>query len=118
MDAGALPEAFVKEMQALLGPEAEALLAALTESPVRGLRLNGLKRSAALRERCAALPAVPWCADGFLAPEELKPGKSILYAAGLYYMQEPSAMAPAEALAVRPGERVLDLCAAPGGKTG
>ena len=64
-----------------------------------------------------ALSAVPWASDGFYYEEGERPGKHPYYHAGLYYIQEPSAMAPVELLQVRPGERVLDLCAAPGGKS-
>lgn len=113
----AFPEGFAAEMEALLGEESARLLAALGRRPVRGLRLNGLKPSERLWAQCQGLRAVPWCAEGRLAPEDLRPGRSPRHAAGLYYMQEPSAMAPAGALEVLPGERVLDLCAAPGGKS-
>ena len=112
------PEEFAQMMQALEGVDARALLDALQKPPVKGLRLNALKPSKKLSAWAGALPAVPWCADGRIAPEDFRPGASPLHAAGLFYMQEPAAMAPAEALCARPGERVLDLCAAPGGKTG
>jgi NOL1/NOP2/sun family putative RNA methylase len=61
---------------------------------------------------------VPWCEEGFYYQHELdRPGKHVYHAAGLYYIQDASAMSPAEALEPQPGEKVLDLCAAPGGKT-
>ena len=64
------------------------------------------------------LRPVPWAAPyGFYYGEGLRPGRSPLHEAGLYYIQEPSAMAAAALSGVRPGEKVLDLCAAPGGKT-
>ncbi|HWG85278.1 MAG TPA: RsmB/NOP family class I SAM-dependent RNA methyltransferase, partial [Deinococcales bacterium] len=59
---------------------------------------------------------VPWCPAGLYLPRSLRPGGHFLHAAGAYYVQEASAMAVAEVLAPRPGERVLDLAAAPGGK--
>lgn len=63
------------------------------------------------------LRPIPWCQTGYYVDEQTKPGKHPYYHAGLYYIQEPSAMAPVELLEVAPGERVLDLCAAPGGKS-
>ena len=63
------------------------------------------------------LTPVPWCPTGFFYEEATRPGLHPYHAAGAYYLQEPSAMAPAELLDPRPGERVLDLCAAPGGKS-
>ena len=63
------------------------------------------------------LKPIPWCASGFYYDEETRPGKNPLHEAGLYYIQEPSAMAVAEISGAGPGERILDLCAAPGGKT-
>jgi NOL1/NOP2/sun family putative RNA methylase len=113
-----LPDQFIMRMQALLGAEAEALLAALNQPPLAGLRVNPLKLSS---EQLSALvnwslEPVPWCPAGFIVPESVQPGKHPYHAAGLYYLQEPSAMAVAEALAPAPGELVLDLAAAPGGK--
>lgn len=61
-----------------------------------------------------------WCPSAFLLEGEEKPGKHPYHLAGLYYLQDPSAMSPAELLfsiPMREGERVLDLSAAPGGKT-
>ncbi|KHF27694.1 Ribosomal RNA small subunit methyltransferase F [Anoxybacillus sp. BCO1] len=62
------------------------------------------------------LDPIPFCSTGFYY-RDAQPGKHPYHAAGLYYIQEPSAMFVAEVLAPSPGERVLDLCAAPGGKT-
>ena len=63
------------------------------------------------------LSPVPWCPTGFYYDPATRPGLHPCHAAGAYYLQEPSAMAPGELLDPRPGERVLDLCAAPGGKS-
>ena len=60
---------------------------------------------------------VPWEPDGFYYEEELRPGRHPRYEAGMYYIQEASAMVPAVLCGAQPGERVLDLCAAPGGKS-
>ena len=83
-------------------------------------RLTGtLGREPAVSELAAelGLTPVPWCTDGFYYDAAARPGLSPLHEAGCYYLQEPSAMAPAELLDPQPGERVLDLCAAPGGKS-
>lgn len=63
------------------------------------------------------LKAVPWESDGFYYPEVFRPGRLPWHEAGMYYIQEASAMVPAMLCGVQPGERVLDLCAAPGGKS-
>lgn len=111
-----LPEAFLRGMAERLGAEYEAFLRSYAEPACRGLRLNPLKRAEA-----AALPprgvAVPWEQDAYYVPPDTDAGARPLHEAGAYYMQEPSAMLPAAVLAPVPGERVLDLCAAPGGKT-
>jgi NOL1/NOP2/sun family putative RNA methylase len=108
-------------MRALLGPDAEALLAALELPPARGLRVNTLKLPVeTLRQRVPwHLVPVSWCDEGFLltAAEAAEAAAHPLHAAGAYYLQDPSAMLPAAALAAAPGESVCDLAAAPGGKT-
>ncbi|HZG77371.1 MAG TPA: RsmF rRNA methyltransferase first C-terminal domain-containing protein [Paenibacillus sp.] len=120
---GKLPEAFLTKMYSLLGAEADALFASYDDPKAVGLRANPLKTSPAAL--AAALPfettPVPWCETGLscdaATAAAAAPGKHPYHAAGLYYMQEPSAMYPAAQLGALPGERVLDLCAAPGGKT-
>jgi 16S rRNA C967 or C1407 C5-methylase (RsmB/RsmF family)/NOL1/NOP2/fmu family ribosome biogenesis protein len=116
-----LPEAFCKRMLGLLGEEEyNTYLASYGEERFYGLRSNPLKSgsSQALLEKTGFhLTPVPWAPSGFYYEEGDRPGKHPYYHAGLYYIQEPSAMIPAELLDVRPGDRVLDLCAAPGGKT-
>ena len=115
----AIPTAFLERMSSLLAGEYPAFLASYAAATVAGLRVNTLKISVeAFREAAAfELAPVPWCPAGFTVPEEQAPGKHPWHAAGLYYLQEPSAMAVAELLDPQPGERVLDLAAAPGGKT-
>lgn len=116
----ALPQPLAERLAGQLGPDGlDAFLACLQEEPRGGLRFNTGKASAeALRDLLPfALEPIPWAAGGYVYPREERPGKLPYYQAGLYYLQEPSAMAPAAALGVKPGERVLDLCAAPGGKT-
>ena len=69
-------------------------------------------------ERIVPFPVtpIPWISNGYFYPEDVRPSFCPLYQAGLFYLQEPSAMTPASCLPVTPGENVLDLCAAPGGK--
>ena len=114
-----LPEEFLTQMQGLLGAsEYEAFCKSYESPAVRGLRFNKIKTAA----YGAGLPfelenSVPWCKEGFTFSGDTRPAKSIFYHTGLFYIQEPSAMTPAEVLGVLPGQRVLDLCAAPGGKS-
>ena len=63
------------------------------------------------------LKPIPWTKDGFYYSKEESPGKHPFYHAGLYYIQEPSAMFPGAVIDAKPGEYILDLCAAPGGKS-
>ena len=95
----------------------EAYAACLKEAPYRGIRVNTLKVTAEQFKQMApfALEAVPWESNGFFITEE-RPGKTPYHDAGLFYVQEPSAMCAVPLLGVKPGERVLDLCSAPGGK--
>ena len=111
-----LPKAFAERMTALLGEEAEAFFHTYEEPYCRGVRLNPLKPVDSslvpgLMER------VPWEETGWYLSGDSPAGALPLHEAGAYYLQEPSAMLPAAVLAPQPGERVLDLCAAPGGKT-
>ena len=112
-----LPQQFQTRMRALLGSEYDQFLAAYDRPRNVGLRLNPLKTREfpALTE--FSLQSVPWAAYGYTYDPAARPGLHPWHEAGLYYLQEPSAMAPAGLLDVRPGMRVLDLCAAPGGKT-
>lgn len=115
-----LPLLFKEKMIDLLGEEEfELFLASYDEPRVFGLRVNTGKvdRHDFLEKSPFHLTAVPWASDGFYYEEGERPGKHPNYHAGLYYIQEPSAMAPVGLLEVKPGERVLDLCAAPGGKS-
>ena len=138
MGSDMFPEAFLDRMKHLLGTEYDEFLSALGQERHQALRLNRLKlnsqgRSAAdifsvqndahaemqsdMTGAFAHLSKIPWAADGYYYRSADQPGKHPFHEAGLYYIQEPSAMAPAELLEVQPGERILDLCAAPGGKS-
>ncbi|MDE6586346.1 MAG: RsmB/NOP family class I SAM-dependent RNA methyltransferase [Clostridia bacterium] len=113
-----LPAEFLKRAKAELGGEYADFLNSYNNPSVRGIRVNTLKISAEEFERLAPVPLdgkVEWEPNGFYTPSET-PGKTIFHAAGLYYVQEPSAMCAAPELEVKRGERVLDLCSAPGGK--
>ena len=112
-----LPPLFLERMEALLGPEYPDFLAAYDRPRNVGLRRNPLKTASPPDLSAFGLTPVPWAENGFYYDMETRPGLSPYHEAGLYYLQEPSAMAPAGLLDVRPGMRVLDLCAAPGGKT-
>ncbi|WP_046225316.1 RsmB/NOP family class I SAM-dependent RNA methyltransferase [Paenibacillus dauci] len=114
-----LPPQFVQRMQDLLGDEFQAFMDSYEQSPRAGLRVNTLKISnEQFKEKSPfELRSIPWCPTGYYVDAASRPGKHPYYYAGLYYIQEPSAMSPVEALDVQPGDRVLDLCAAPGGKS-
>ena len=112
-----LPEKFQKEMETLLGDEYQAFTESYDRQPENGLRLN--RRKVTGEEFLARTPfllkRIPWIDNGYTYGDET-PAKDPYYYAGLYYLQEPSAMTPANRLAPEPGDYVLDLCAAPGGK--
>lgn len=114
-----LPIKFLEKMQNILGDEYDAFIKTYEENRKAALRINTLKGNSeklfsVLGEK---LSPVPWTSDGYFYPDTMQPGKSPLHEAGAYYIQEPSAMLPAELLKAQPGECILDLCAAPGGKT-
>ena len=115
-----LPQAFRQEMKSLLGEDYDAYLKSFEEPRSFGLRVNTLRLSVReCREKlsCRTEP-VPWIDNGlFYDGDEVRLSKDPYYYAGLYYLQEPSAMTPAALLPVEPGDMVLDLCAAPGGKS-
>ncbi|HIC89829.1 MAG TPA: hypothetical protein EYP04_10570 [Anaerolineae bacterium] len=113
-----LPLAFLARMARLLGDEYPTFLASYDNSPLVGLRVNTLKLTPETFRRLAPfdLTSVPWCPEGFTVPDDQRPGGHPYHAAGLYYLHDPAAMAVGTLLAPQPGERVLDLCAAPGGK--
>ncbi len=120
-----IPALFLERMKRLLGDEYAAFAVALEERPVSGLRVNTLKLSAeAFRgiSPVSLCETIPWCPSAFtLTPAPLTSGEGVgkhpYHLAGLYYLQDPSAMSAAPLLDPHPGERVLDLAAAPGGKT-
>lgn len=112
-----LPELFVEKMKYLLGEEFPDFIESYKEERRFGLRINPLKEQGELPDFIVSSKKIPWTEEGFYYDPDVRPGKHPFHEAGLYYIQEPSAMAVTEALKPRPGENILDLCAAPGGKT-
>ena len=113
-----LPEDYQSKMQQMLGDEYPQYLDSFNHSYGQTLRVNQLKEEPAdFIRRFLLSGQVPWCNTGFYYEGEQKLSAHPYYYAGVYYLQEPSAMAPAAFLPVEPGDRVLDLCAAPGGKS-
>ncbi|MCR5666049.1 MAG: RsmF rRNA methyltransferase first C-terminal domain-containing protein [Eubacterium sp.] len=110
-----LPEAFCERMKQLLDEkEYKEFMESYDKPRSYGLRVNPLKPA---KMDHIQLEPVAWCDTGYYYQSEDRPGVHPLHEAGAYYIQEPSAMAVAPQLEVKPGEKVLDLCAAPGGKT-
>lgn len=114
-----LPESFEVKMKELLGEEFEAYIKCFDDKHFGGLRVNTLKITTEEFEKICPfeIKKVPWVPNGYFYNLEDQPARHPYYFAGLYYIQEPSAMTPASLLPVQPGDKVLDLCAAPGGKT-
>lgn len=110
-----LPEAFLQRMEAQLGSEYPAFLESLERPRAVALRFNPMKGERPVLPFVGA--SVPWEPEGFYYDPETRPGLHVYHEAGVYYLQEASAMAPVALLDPKPGERVCDLCAAPGGKT-
>ena len=115
-----LPEVFLTRMRAQLGEsEFAAYLAAMEEKPRRALRVNLLKTTAEVFSAQADFSLTPTCIlpESFFFEDDVAIGRHPLHAAGLVYVQEPAAQAPAALTGAGEGMAVLDLCAAPGGKT-
>lgn len=110
-----LPEEFLNRMKVQLDGEYPAFLEGLERPRAVALRFNPLKGE------MPVLPfvkeQVPWETAGYYYDPGARPGLHPYHEAGVYYLQEASAMAPVVLLDPQPGERVCDLCAAPGGKT-
>ena len=114
-----LPRNFLESMKTLLGDDLPLYLDAMEADKVSGLRINTLKTDPKEFASLGILDPdpVPWVENGYFVPENVRPALSPYYHAGLYYLQEPSAMTPGALLPLKPEGRVLDLCAAPGGKS-
>lgn len=114
-----LPQQFLDRMKKMLGEEYPNFLAAYDKPRHCSLRVNLQKGTIEnLKGKTSFLTKkVPWTDNGYYYKEEDRPGRHPFHEAGAYYIQEASAMAPAVYLNAQPGERILDLCAAPGGKS-
>lgn len=119
--SSSLPASFLDKMKKMLRDDYDNFMSSYELQSNHGLRINELKLSPeewlALTPLKEKVEPIPWTSNAFYYEEEERPGKHPHYNAGLYYIQEPSAMVPVELLDVQPGQRVLDLCAAPGGKS-
>ena len=115
-----LPEKFTERMKTMLGNEYDEFAAAFENAPVySGIRVNTLKNNAKniVLSEFGELEKIPWCENGFYADKSVISGSHPFHLAGLFYFQEPSAMSAVEGLPIEKGDFVLDLCAAPGGKS-
>lgn len=116
-----LPSKFTNRMKFMLGQECDAFLVSFECVRSKALRINPCKLQGGSEDAYSKLPfetqKILWEENGFVYKDEDEPGKHPLHMAGLYYIQEPSAMSPVAYLDPKPGQRVLDLCAAPGGKS-
>lgn len=116
-----LPSKFTNRMKFMLGQECDAFLVSFECVRSKALRINPCKLQGGREDAYSKLPfetkEILWEENGFVYKDEDEPGKHPLHMAGLYYIQEPSAMSPVAYLDPKPGQRVLDLCAAPGGKS-
>ena len=113
-----LPADYVKEMKELLGEDFPKYEKSFERDGSNGLRVNTSKISVTEFEKIApfTLKRIPWIDNGFFYETNENVTKHPYYFAGLYYIQEPSAMTPANRLPISQGDFVLDMCAAPGGK--
>lgn len=114
-----LPDAFLIRMRQMLGFESDELFESLKNNDsYKGLRVNTLKISSNdfLKQAPWNMEPVPWVKNAWYCEKGSSPASHPMYRAGLYYLQEPSAMTPADRFPAEPGDRVLDMCAAPGGK--
>lgn len=115
-----LPTEFIKRMKIQLGEEFESFIEAFSNACANSaIRINTCKENAynLIQSEFGELESVQWCKNGFYADKSIITGKHPYHMAGLYYFQEASAMSVVEALPISEGDFVLDLCAAPGGKS-
>ncbi len=118
-----LPEAFCARMKMMLGDQYEAFISSYNRPNTPSLRLNPLKKNNIGLSDVSDMPCIgnriPWAENGYYYdPEsECRPGKHPYHESGAYYIQEASAMLPASLFPPSEGDTVLDLCAAPGGKS-
>ncbi len=113
------PKLFEDRMKKLLGEEFNEFSQCYSKPHYGGLRVNTLKITPQAFEKICPFPItrIPWIYNGYYYDTSLQPARHPYYYAGLYYIQEPSAMTPASLLPIKEGDKVLDICAAPGGKS-
>lgn len=118
-----LPKAFLREMEDLLGDEYQAFLDSYRDEKTSAIRVNTLKlpiesfKDLDLFNIDFERDKISWAEEGYYLSGDVNPGKNPLHDAGAYYIQEPSAMSVVGQTPISEGDRVLDLCAAPGGKS-
>ncbi len=114
-----LPTPYLERMKKLLGDTYDSFMDSMNQTVYYGLRVNTLKISTEdfIKQSPFEIKQVPWIDNGFYYHKKEQPSKHSYYHAGLYYLQEPSAMTPASCMPINEGDKVLDLCAAPGGKS-
>ncbi len=118
-----LPKAFLREMEDLLGYEYQAFLDSYRDEKTSAIRVNTLKlpierfKDLGLFNIDFERDKISWAEEGYYLSGDVNPGKNTLHDAGAYYIQEPSAMSVVGQTPISEGDRILDLCAAPGGKS-
>ena len=118
-----LPKAFLREMEDLLGDEYQAFLDSYRDEKTSAIRVNTLKlpierfKDLGLFNIDFERDKISWAEEGYYLSGDVNPGKNPLHDAGAYYIQEPSAMSVVGQTPISEGDRILDLCAAPGGKS-
>lgn len=113
-----LPIKYIEKMKNLLKDDFDKYIKSFEDKNYQGLRANTLKISPNELKSLLSfnLEPIPWCDEGFYYEDE-RPAKSPYYNAGLFYIQEPSAMSTGAILPIKENDKVLDMCAAPGGKS-
>lgn len=114
-----LPEKFLDDMKIILKDEFDDFIKSYEDKKTSGIRINTLKidKETFLNLNLCKLTQISWCDEGFYYDESFKAGKNPLHEAGAYYIQEPSAMSVVPLLDIKENDKVLDLCASPGGKS-
>lgn len=108
---------FINAMRGLLADELPDFLRAMEEAPALAMRINPLRPGAFRAAEAFLAEPVPWAKQAYYLKPDARPGASFAHDLGAFYLQEASAMVSASVLDAQPGEKILDLCAAPGGKT-
>ncbi len=114
-----LPDKFLDDMRIILKDEFDDFIKSYKDKKTSGIRINTLKidKKTFLDFNLCELNQIPWCEEGFYYDGNFNAGKNPLHDAGAYYIQEPSAMSVVPLLDIKENDKVLDLCASPGGKS-